>query len=398
GRAILLGEQVTPNGARYDIQLKGSGPTPYSRNGDGRAALGPMLREFIISEAMYALNIPTTRSLCVVTTGESVYRETALTGAVLTRVAASHLRVGTFEYFAMRRDTESLKRLVAYAIDRHYPQIKEAENPALALLYKVISQQINLICEWLRVGFIHGVMNTDNMTISGETIDYGPCAFMEEYDPATVFSSIDHRGRYSFGNQAPIAQWNLARFAEAILPLLHEDQDKAVELAEEAIGSFSSSFQKQYQVMMNTKFGLSSVREGDEMIVLKFLTLLQKHNLDYTNGFRGLSQTEPLEADIFKKISDDEEFQAWTDLWQQRIQSEDVSQEESLSLRQQANPAFIPRNQHVEEALNAAENGNIARFNKLLDVVTAPYQDRPDLQDYKQPMAAGSCFRTFCGT
>ncbi len=399
GRAILLGEQISTSGKRFDVQLKGSGQTPYSRNGDGRAALGPMLREFIISEAMAALGIKTTRSLAVVATGEPVFREGALTGAVLTRIADSHLRVGTFEYAAMRRDQEGLQQLLNYSIDRHYPEIKEAGNLALAFIEQVMNRQIDLICQWMRVGFIHGVMNTDNMTISGETIDYGPCAFMEAYDPATVFSSIDHRGRYAFGNQPPIAQWNLARLAETLLPLIDEDADTALEKAEEIVMGFMPKFEKVYLKMMGQKIGITAGQEGDVELIADLQNLLLKHKLDYTNAFRALSKSKPSEEAVFTGIRQEQEMQDWFARWQVRLDQDELETQESLTLRVSQNPAFIPRNQLVEEALEAAENnGQMTRFNKLLDVVTKPYKDNPQLQDFQAPMQSGHHFQTFCGT
>ncbi|MES2205021.1 MAG: YdiU family protein [Pseudomonadota bacterium] len=375
GRAILLGEHN-----RFDIQLKGSGPTPYSRQGDGRAALGPMLREYIISEAMFALGIPTTRSLAVVVTGENILRDTVLPGAILTRVAASHIRIGTFEYIAMLGDIELLKTMVHYCINRHYPHLQEAENPALELLKAVIEKQIILITDWMRVGFVHGVMNTDNMTISGETIDYGPCAFMDVYDPKTVFSSIDRRGRYAFGNQPQIAEWNLARFAETLIPLLHENQEKAVQIAQDVLEKFSAQYQKHYFLMMRNKLGLLGEEQSDKILINDLLTWMQENKADYTNTFYSL---------MTGSFSDNEP-------WCRRWQSRDIS----FDLMRANNPAVIPRNHKVEEALQAASvDGNLMRFNRMLEVLSKPYESTHiDLAHYQAPSEIEASYRTFCGT
>lgn len=377
GRAILLGEHN-----RFDIQLKGSGQTPYSRQGDGRAALSPMLREVIISEAMFALGIPTTRSLAVVATGENVYRGENLPGAILTRVAVSHIRIGTFEYIAMLNDIELLKTMVNYSIDRHYPHLKEVENPALELLKAVMEKQIILIIHWMRVGFVHGVMNTDNMTISGETIDYGPCAFMDAYDPATVFSSIDRHGRYAFGNQAKIAEWNLSRFAETLIPLLHESQEKAIEIVKEVLGNFSALYQKNYLSMMRNKLGLLGEEHEDEVLINDLLFWMQETKADFTNTFYSL---------MTGNFSRDE---SWNQRWQARLSAG------SYELMRANNPAVIPRNHKVEEALKAASIDNdLTLFNRLLEILSKPYENNyQDLADYQSPAELGCGYQTFCGT
>ncbi len=384
GRAIVLGEHLAPDGRRVDIQLKGSGPTPYSRRGDGRAALGPMLREYIISEAMAGLGIPTTRSLAVAATGEPVYREQILPGAVLTRIAASHLRVGTFE-FAIRQGPDALQALVAYAIDRHYPDLADADNPALALLDAVIDRQADLIVEWMRVGFIHGVMNTDNMTISGETIDYGPCAFMDAYDPDTVFSSIDLGGRYAFGRQPKMAQWNLARFAECLLPLLAADPDAAVALAEDRIKSFESRYRLRWQAMMGAKLGLAGFDAGDSALIEDLLAWMRAGGFDYTNGFAALTEdSAPPGADP-----------VWLERWRARRGDMGPAQARMRA----ANPVYIPRNHRVEAALAAAGEGDLAPLTRLLEVLSAPYERRAGLEEYESPPPEGApAYETFCGT
>lgn len=396
GRAILLGEHLTPTGDRFDIQLKGSGQTRFSRRGDGRAALAPMLREYLISEAMHALDIPTTRSLAVVTTGESVLRETVLPGAILTRVAASHIRVGTFEYVARLGNGEAIKTLADYAIDRHYPDLSKADNPYLSLLHSVIERQASLVTKWMLVGFIHGVMNTDNMTISGETIDYGPCAFMDTYDLNTVFSSIDQHGRYRYCNQPHMAQWNLARFAETLLPLLDPDQEKAVALAEEAIHSFSTLFQQHWLAGMRKKLGLFTEETEDIELIETLLTWMQQHQADYTNAFRALS-SETLPDDT---LFCDAEFIKWHVRWQARLSHQAESKQSSLSLMRAHNPAIHPRNHRVEEALTAAsERSDYSLLERLLTAVTNPYADIPEYQDYRTPpLPSERVCQTFCGT
>lgn len=396
GRAILLGEQITPVGARFDIQLKGAGQTPFSRRGDGRAALGPMLREYIISEAMHALGIPTTRSLAVAATGESVYRPQPHPGAVLTRVAASHIRVGTFEWAAGHQDKEALKALADYTIARHYPDVAEADNPYLAFLEAAIERQAALIARWQLVGFVHGVMNTDNMALSGETIDYGPCAFMDAYDPATVFSSIDRHGRYAYASQPPIGQWNLARLAEALLPLLHEDEASAIELANTALESYTTAFKRCHLAGMRSKLGLYSQEDDDFALVDDLTEWMRASRADFTNTFRSLSSG--LSADAIQPA--DPAFKSWHDEWTTRLSRQPQSGSEVQALMQANNPAFIPRNHKVEEALQAAvENQNLTLVEKLLAVLARPYDHTADHLEYSAPPAeGGEPYLTYCGT
>lgn len=395
GRAILLGEQITPRGARFDVQLKGSGPTPYSRRGDGRAALGPMLREYIISEAMHALGIPTTRSLAVVATGEPVYRERELPGAVLTRVAASHIRVGTFQWAAAARDESTRRALVDYTIRRHFPDLAEAENPARALLDAVIERQARLIAQWMLVGFIHGVMNTDNMAISGETIDYGPCAFMDAYDPATVFSSIDRHGRYAYGNQPTIAQWNLARFAETLLPLIDVEEKRAVELATESLRDFERRYREHWLDGMRRRLGVFGAEADDVSLIESLLEWMQATKADYTNTFADLARELPPEC----ARRGDEKFMRWHARWRDRLARQRESAEESDRLRRENCPAFIPRNQRVEQALAMAEQGDLSVMERLLDVLGRPFDHKREAPEYRQPAGeAGVGYRTFCGT
>lgn len=398
GRAILLGEQIAPGGERFDIQLKGAGRTPYSRGGDGRAALGPMLREYIISEAMHALGIPTTRSLAVVTTGEEVYRETgSLTGAILTRVAASHLRVGTFQYVARWGERADLEKMTAYALQRHYPGVEDSsDNPALALLRSVMARQASLIAKWQLVGFIHGVMNTDNMAISGETIDYGPCAFMDAYDPATVFSSIDRQGRYAYGNQPYIAAWNLARLAEALLPLLHNDEDEAVRMAERELESFNALYQRHWQAGMRAKLGLETAEADDEALMRDLLTMMQQHHADYANTFLALTTGEPEKA----AMHGSGEFDRWLERWEARRGHEPGGREASQRLMRSSNPAVIPRNHRVEEALTAAvEQDDFSVMNRLLAALADPYAHTAEQAEYAELPPPSACgYKTFCGT
>ncbi|WP_395740079.1 YdiU family protein [Prosthecobacter sp.] len=395
GRAILLGEQVTPTGERLDVQLKGSGPTPFSRRGDGRAALGPMLREFIISEAMHALGIPTTRSLAVVTTGEKIWRQEMQPGAVLTRIAASHIRVGTFEWAAAHGDREALRALVEYTLQRHYPKRVGAETPGLALLEAAIERQAALIAQWQCVGFIHGVMNTDNMALSGETIDYGPCAFMDAFDPATVFSSIDRHGRYAYGNQPQIAQWNLARLAEALLPLLHADEKQAIAAANAAIESFKPQFESRWLSGMRAKLGLFTAEHGDNRLIETLLEWMRAQKADFTNTFHRLSAAEntlPLE---------DAAFAAWHAQWQERLGRQPQSAVEVQKHMQAHNPAVIPRNHKVEEALAAAaEHGDLSVMQRLLTVLGNPYDLSDSQSEYTTPSSghAPGAYQTFCGT
>jgi len=395
GRAIMLGEQLTPAGERYDIQLKGSGQTIYSRRGDGRAALGPMLREYIISEAMHALGIPTTRSLAVTTTGEPVYRETVVPGAVLTRVAASHIRVGTFQFAAYTGEPAALRQLADYTLQRHFPELVPVEDKYLALLNAVADRQASLIAKWLHVGFIHGVMNTDNMALSGETIDYGPCAFMNAYDPATVFSSIDQHGRYAFGNQPPIGQWNLARLAETLLPLLHDNEDRALELAEEAIIDFAPKYQAYWQAGMRKKLGLFNEEADDAALVQDLLTWMQQNAADYTNTFRGLVSHVRGEESASPETLPAE----WLNRWRQRLQRQSQSVDEVIQLMSANNPAYIPRNHQVEAALSAAvEAGDLCVLKRLLAVLATPYQEAPEHAEFSLPSENEANYRTFCGT
>ncbi|MED1472185.1 protein adenylyltransferase SelO [Bacillus salipaludis] len=396
GRAMLLGEQITPHGERYDIQLKGSGRTRYSRGGDGRAALGPMLREYIISEAMNALGIPTTRSLAVVETGETIARETYLPGAILTRVAASHIRVGTFQYVAKWGSDEDLRILAEYTIKRHYPDIEVNENQYLSLLKEVIKRQAELVAKWQLVGFIHGVMNTDNMTISGETIDYGPCAFMDTYDPETVFSSIDVQGRYAFGNQPYMAGWNLARFAETLLPLLHENQEEAVKIAQDAISGYMDLYQKNWLAGMREKLGIFNEEEQDATLVEDLLKIMEQYHADYTNTFRALT-IEKMED---TPLNGTPEFTQWYEKWQERRGRQEESRESSLELMRNSNPAVIPRNHRVEEALEAAVNeGDLSVMEKLLNVLSRPYEYSTDQEEFcSLPAPSNLPYRTFCGT
>jgi uncharacterized protein YdiU (UPF0061 family) len=392
GRALLIGEHVSPTGERFDIQFKGAGITPFSRRGDGRAALGPMLREYIISEAMHALGIPTTRSLAVVATGETVYREEPLPGAVLTRVAASHIRVGTFEYAAARGDLDALRALADHTMRRHYPEVHKTENPPLAFLDAVIERQAALIAQWQTVGFVHGVMNTDNMAISGETIDYGPCAFMDAFDPATVFSSIDRNGRYAYGQQPLIAQWNLARFAETLLPLLDENEQKSIELANESVINFERRFKFHWLAGMRSKLGLFTEESDDAALVQSLLDWMQRTRADFTNTFRDLS------GGSGAALSTDPEYSEWYQRWQSRLSRQPQSQQEVMAQMQRHNPAFIPRNHKVEEALAAAVKDNdLNVMERLLAVLSHPFDHSRDLPEFSRPFHMES-YRTFCGT
>ncbi|WP_017687899.1 protein adenylyltransferase SelO [Paenibacillus sp. PAMC 26794] len=396
GRALLLGEQITPQGERVDIQLKGSGRTPYSRGGDGRAAVGPMLREYIISEAMYALGIPTTRSLAVVSTGENIIRETERPGAVLTRAASSHIRVATFQYAARWGSIDDLRALADYTLHRHFPDVAQAENRYLLLLQEVIKRQAALVAQWQRVGFIHGVMNTDNMAISGETIDYGPCAFMDVYNPSTVFSSIDRQGRYAYGNQPYIAGWNLARFAETLLPLLHEDEEQAVQLAQDAIAQFSELYHHHWLKGMRAKLGLLDEEAEDEALIKDLLELMEKHSADYTNTFLALTFDMLEEKALFGTT----EFAEWHERWQARLDRQQGAKEVSQELMRTNNPAVIPRNHRVEEALERAENhGDLSVMQKLLAVLSDPFEHSPEQAEYAElPAQCNTSYQTFCGT
>lgn len=396
GRAMLIGEQITPLGERFDIQLKGSGRTPYSRGGDGRAGLGPMLREYIISEAMHALGIPTTRSLAVVTTGEPVIREAMLTGAIMTRVASSHLRFGTFEYVAKWGTDQELRDLADYAIKRHFPEIESNDNRYLLLLQEVIKRQAALIAKWQLVGFVHGVMNTDNMTISGETIDYGPCAFIDIYDPATVFSSIDIQGRYSYGNQPRIAGWNLARFAETLIPLLHAEYGEGAKLAQAAILEFTELYQSNWLKGMRKKLGMLNEEEQDASFVEDLLRMMEKHRADYTYTFRALTLDKLVDEVLFETP----EFAQWHELWLARLGRQQERDESAQQLMRASNPAVIPRNQLVEGALEAAvELGDYGMMEQLLDVLKNPYAHTPEQVAYSTPpKQAASPYQTYCGT
>ncbi|MBN9654899.1 YdiU family protein [Halobacillus sp. GSS1] len=396
GRAVLLGEQITPEDERFDIQLKGSGRTPFSRGGDGRATLGPMLREYIISEAMHGLGIPTNRSLAVATTGEYVQREDLLPGAVLTRAASSHLRIGTFQYAAGLQDHEQLKALADYAIERHAPDLLHSENPYLSFFEKVIDRQASLIAQWQLVGFIHGVMNTDNMTISGETIDYGPCAFMDTYNPKTVFSSIDRQGRYAYMNQPPIGAWNLARFAETLLPLFHGNQEAAVEMAQEAHAKYEESYHAYWLKGMRAKLGMVTAEEQDQPLIEDLLEMMEKNEADYTNTFRALTLGSPNETSLYGKPA----FTNWYKQWQARLERQETSDNEVQVLMKKSNPSIIPRNHRVEEALEAAvEEGDFSVVKQLLSVLEDPYAYTEEQEAYTElPDSGDQPYRTFCGT
>ena len=396
GRAVLLGEIVAPDGHRYDIALKGSGRTPFSRGGDGKAAVGPVLREYLMGEAMHALGVPTTRALAAVTTGELIRREGMAPGAVLTRVASSHLRVGTFQFFSARGDTERLRQLVAYTIDRHDPGLADADNPPLALLDAVIGRQTALIAQWMNLGFIHGVMNTDNVAISGETIDYGPCAFMDAFDARTVFSSIDHGGRYAYGNQPTIGLWNMARLAEALLPLVHPDQDRAVELATEALDAYQGRYDAAWLAGMRSKLGLDGAHAGDHELATDWLALLETHRVDLTTAFRRL--TDAADGELATRVGVtalfDEPITGWLDRWSKRRAPD------AAAAMRRVNPVYVPRNHLVEDALGSATAGDLTRFDELLDVVTSPYDEQPGRERFARPAPDDftSTYRTFCGT
>jgi uncharacterized protein YdiU (UPF0061 family) len=396
GRALLLGEQLTPKGQRFDIQFKGSGRTPYSRGGDGRAALGPMLREYIISEAMHGLNIPTTRSLAVVTTGESVIREDEQIGAILTRVAASHLRVGTFQYVSKWGTAPEIRVLADYTLERHFPEAFASDERYLLLLKEVIKRQAELIAKWQLVGFIHGVMNTDNMTISGETIDYGPCAFMDTYDPATVFSSIDIYGRYAYGNQPSIAAWNLTRFAETLLPLLHDNRDAAVKLVEDAVLDFTELYHSNWLTGMRAKLGIFNEELQDKSLIEDLLSMMKKYGADYTNTFRALTLDKGADMMLF----DTTEFANWNEMWQARLGRQQETKDAYHKLMKSSNPAIIPRNYWVEEALEAAvKHEDYSVMENLLDVLSNPYAYSLKQEDYSRLPEKSDCtYRTFCGT
>jgi uncharacterized protein YdiU (UPF0061 family) len=404
GRALLLGEVIDRQGVRRDIQLKGSGQTPFSRRGDGRAALGPVLREYIVSEAMAALGIPTTRTLAAVLTGETVLREAPLPGAVLTRIASSHIRIGTFQYFAARSDVEAVRLLADYAIARHYPAAAEAERPYLAFFDAVIAAQASLVSRWLLVGFIHGVMNTDNMAIAGETIDYGPCAFMDEYHPGTVFSSIDYQGRYAYANQPGIAQWNLARLAEALLPLFAEDLEQGVGLAQEKLGGFGERFEAQFHAGLAAKLGIPAPRDGDLELAQDLLQAMAENRADFTLTFRRLGEaTADPEQDAALRalFADPTAYDRWAVRWRARLAGDTgpapAARREAMHA---VNPAFIPRNHRVEAAIQAAVEGqDFAPFEELLTVLARPYADQPAFASYAEPPQEHERVQqTFCGT
>jgi uncharacterized protein YdiU (UPF0061 family) len=395
GRAVMLGEHLDKDNNRFDIQFKGSGRTSFSRSGDGRAVLGPMLREYIISEAMHALNIPTTRSLAVVSTGEDVIREQMLPGAILTRVASSHIRVGTFQYIAATQNADDLKTLFNYTIDRHYPEIKDSKTKALDLLNLLMKKQCELVINWMRVGFIHGVMNTDNMTVSGETIDYGPCAFMDQYHPQTVFSSIDQNGRYSYNNQPRITKWNLARFAECIIPLIDQDEQKAISIATETINNFEKLYEEKWLNMMRDKLGLFGEDGDDKHLIFELLTWMENNKADFTNTFCNLMDIQSIKDPIYQN----QEYLNWTAKWKKRLEKNNTGKEKYLELMRSVNPIFIPRNHKVEEALKDASENKLETLNQLLEVIKSPYKDNGMLKDYQQPMSnENGNYKTFCGT
>ena len=393
GRAVLLGEHLVAQKDRFDIQFKGSGRTSYSRGGDGRAVLGPMLREYIISEAINALKIPTTRSLAVVKTGEKVLRENLLSGAILTRVASSHIRVGTFQYIAAKQNIDDLNILINYTINRHYPEIKLSKNKALDLLNLVMERQCQLVVDWMRVGFIHGVMNTDNMAISGETIDYGPCAFMDRYGPKTVFSSIDKLGRYSFANQPPIIKWNLSRFAECLIPLIDKDEDTAIKIATEIIDNFEKIYEVKWLNMMRDKLGLFGEDTNDRELINNLLSWMENNKADYTNTFCYLMNVRVNDSEIYN----DKSFINWLDIWKKRSLMNNGSKEKQLDIMQNVNPLVIPRNHKVEEALTSANDDDLKVMNKLLSILDKPYGNQKGIEEYQSP-SGNKEYQTFCGT
>jgi uncharacterized protein YdiU (UPF0061 family) len=403
GRAILLGEALDRAGVRRDIQLKGSGRTAYSRGGDGRAALGPVLREYLVSEAMHALGIPATRALAAVATGESVFREEALPGAILTRVAASFVRVGTFQYFAARDDVDAIRQLADYVIDRHYPQARADGQPYLALLQAVVDAQASLIASWMHVGFIHGVMNTDNMAVSGETIDFGPCAFMDSYDPMAVFSSIDRQGRYAYGNQPHAAVWNLARFAETLLPIIDPDADRAVELAGKVLATFSVSYAACSLAGWRRKLGLATQEDADAALVEDLLDAMQRNQADFTLIFRGLcdaAESEEGEMGVRSLFVNPGDYEEWASRWRARLMRESLGPQVRAEAMRQANPAVIPRNHRIEQVIDAAVNAqDFAPFAELSTVLSQPYRSVKGFESYADPPQPGErVLQTFCGT
>ena len=395
GRAHLIGEHLNKKKQRFDIQFKGSGKTPYSRNGDGRAALGPMLREYLISEAMHSLNIPTTRSLAVVSTGENILRERYLKGAILTRTASSHIRVGTFQYLASLGNIEDLKKLFFYTIERHYSEIKKLKNPAVALLNLLMDRQIYLTINWMRVGFIHGVINTDNVTLSGETIDYGPCAFMDYYHPNTVFSSIDQNGRYSFMNQEIVCHWNISRFAETLIPFFAENEKESIGIGKEIIDQFPHKFKTNWIEMMKNKLGFIGDFNEDKIFIDKLLLWMEKNKADYTNTFLYLMNNK----EILNEIYNNEEFTNLYYQWKERINKNPKDKDDYLSLMKKNNPRFIPRNYLVESALHdASENDDYNKFNKILDLIKNPYDNNINEFNTPSPISFNENYKTYCGT
>ena len=393
GRAILLGEHLVNQKQRVDVQFKGSGRTSFSRGGDGRAALGPMLREYIISEAIHALNIPTTRSLAVVKTGEKIVRENLLPGAILTRVASSHIRVGTFQYIAAKQNTDDLNTLIDYTINRHYPELKISNQKAIDLLNLVMEKQCQLVVNWIRVGFIHGVMNTDNMAISGETIDYGPCAFMDTYNPKTVFSSIDKLGRYAFSNQPPITKWNLARLAECLIPLIDKNEDTAIKIATKTIDNFQNVYEKKWLNMMRDKLGLFGEDQNDLKLINNLLNWMESNQADYTNTFCQL-----MGINFNEEIYINNDFLDLVNQWKKRSKMHNSSKEKQLKLMKENNPIVIPRNHKIEEALTSAGKGSLEEMNKLLKVLSDPYGNQKNISAFQKPSKDNKNYQTFCGT
>ena len=395
GRAVLIGEHLTKNNERFDIQFKGSGRTPFSRSGDGRAVLGPMLREYLISEAMHSLKIPTTRSLAVVKTGEDVVREQISKGAILTRVALGHLRVGTFQYIAAKQNINDLEILTNYTIEKYYPNIKSSKNKALDLLNVLIEKQTQLVINWMRVGFIHGVMNTDNMSISGETIDYGPCAFMDSYNPKTVFSSIDQLGRYAYDNQPKITKWNLTRFAECLIPLISKNEDEAIKLATEALDKFEKIYETKWLNMMRDKLGLYGEDNDDKSLIMELLDWMEKNKVDYTNTFIFLTSKTIKNSETYNNA----DFDLWKIKWVKRLTMFGNSHDKSMELMNFSNPMVIPRNHKVEEALTLASNGDLTLFNKLIKILKNPYLVNNDDLEFMSPAPhSDKKYQTFCGT
>ena len=394
GRAILIGEHITNGNKRFDIQLKGSGKTSFSRNGDGRAALGPMLREYIISEAMHNLNIPSTRSLAVAKTGEKIMRDTLLEGAILTRVALSHIRVGTFQYIAARDKKDELELLLNYVINRHYSKLVNSKNKAMDLLIDLMNKQIDLVVNWMRVGFIHGVMNTDNMSISGETIDYGPCAFMDTYDPKTVFSSIDHMGRYAYCNQPIITKWNLSRFAECLIPMIDGNQKKAIEMATEVINTFDKKYEEKWLEMMKKKLGLLGNHSTDKTLILDLLTWMHQNKADYTNTFCHIMDPHSNNETIYEDIN----FLNWKKRLNIRQLKDNNSYKNSIELMKTYNPLIIPRNHKVEEVLECADRKDFKPLIKFLNILEKPYIKQEDTSDFQSLSGSNENYKTFCGT